>query len=85
MGLKLHFDSIPYLSKTTAKFQMIQCKDICSDFLAGSKVRIYEENGCFCRNCNYFFKKSFLRCPCCNGVTRHNSRKGSHQKQVCRI
>lgn len=33
----------------------------------------------------YYFKELFLRGPCCNGLTRHNTRNSREQKPVCRV
>ncbi len=64
---------------------MIHCKNTCKEFEKGNKTRIYTDNGCFCRNCDYYFKELFSRCPCCNGLTRHNTRNNKEQSKIYRI
>ncbi len=64
---------------------MITCKDACNNYNKGNKKKIYEDNGSFCRNCDYYFEDEFSRCPCCNALTRHNAKNSGELKQVCRI
>ena len=45
---------------------MNYCKNSCRKFEKGDNSRVYAENGCFCRKCDYYFKELFTRCPCCN-------------------
>ena len=61
------------------------CKNTCKNFLKGDNSRVYTENGCFCRNCDYYFKELFNRCPCCNTLTRRNTRNNKEQRTICRI
>ena len=61
------------------------CKNICEKYERGNKVWIYENKGCFCRNCDRYYRELFLRCPCCHYLTRQNKRSDSKRKEICRI
>lgn len=53
---------------------MSGCKNICSNYEKGQRPNVYENGGCYCKTCNYFFKQDFLHCPCCKFAVRHSSR-----------
>jgi len=36
------------------------CKNKCNTHESISKHKAYEEGGCFCKNCDYYFKEKFL-------------------------
>ena len=65
--------------------QVQGCKNKCKESEQISKGMVYKNGGCFCRNCDYYFKELFSRYPCCNGLTRHNTRNNKEQTQICRI
>lgn len=64
---------------------VLQCKNLCKNHAQGNKNRIYQENGSFCRNCDYYFEKWFIRCPCCNAMVRHSTRNRKDQDLLLRI
>jgi len=53
---------------------MTSCKNKCIDFKQETKHQVYQNGGCYCRLCDYYFKEYFLRCPCCNLRTRNKTR-----------
>ena len=64
---------------------MIHCKNDCKKYEQGTKATIYQENGSFCRICDYYFKEWYLKCPCCNGRMRHTTRNSKSQNQLSRV
>jgi len=54
--------------------QVQGCKNKCKESEQISKGRVYENGGCFCTMCDYYFKEKFLRCPCCNVRVRYSTR-----------
>ncbi|WP_148313052.1 hypothetical protein [Nitrosopumilus adriaticus] len=65
----------------------INCKNKCNTHESISKHRAYEEGGCFCKNCDYYFKEKFLRCPCCNTRVRYSTRSNKRklESEIARI
>lgn len=64
-----------------------ECRQKCSDFEPSSKQFTYENGGCYCRNCDYYFKEKFLRCPCCNTRVRYSTRSNKRrlESEVIRL
>lgn len=58
------------------------CKDKCREFEKASKPTAYQEGGCYCNNCDYYFKEKFLRCPCCNTRTRFSNRTNRARREL---
>lgn len=59
------------------------CKNQCLKYERGSKHRIYQTGGGYCRSCDYYFKGWFIRCPCCKSRVRHVSRMSLPKIENC--
>ena len=55
------------------------CNNKCKTHEQVTKYMVYQLGGCFCRNCEYYFKKKFLRCPCCNVQVRYSTRSNKRR------
>ena len=55
------------------------CKNICITYERLTKHTAYRLGGCFCINCEYYFKEKFLRCPCCNTNVRYSTRSNKNK------
>ena len=66
---------------------LTNCKNKCIKHEQSSKHKAYETGGCFCKNCDYYFKERFLRCPCCNTRVRYSTRsnKSKSDSEIIRI
>ena len=72
------------LSKGMASYS---CNSKCKTHEQVTKYMVYELGGCYCRNCEYYFKEKFLRCPCCNVQVRYSTRSNRRrlESEVTRI
>ena len=63
------------------------CKNKCITYERSSKHTAYRLGGCFCKNCDYYFKEKFSRCPCCNTHVRYSTRsnKNKQDSEIVRI
>ncbi len=57
------------------------CKNICNKFQMSSKKLAYNLGGCHCRNCDYYYKEKFSKCPCCNSKVRYSTRSNKNKKE----
>lgn len=66
---------------------LTECKHKCVVFESISKHKAYELSGCYCKNCDYYFKEKFLRCPCCNTRIRYSTRSNKirRESEITRI
>lgn len=55
------------------------CKNQCIIYEKSSKHLAYDIGGCFCKNCDYYFKDGFSRCPCCNSKVRRTTRSNRNK------
>ena len=63
------------------------CSNKCKTHEQVTKYMVYELGGCYCRNCEYYFKEKFRRCPCCNVQVRYSTRSNRRrlESEVARI
>ena len=71
-------------SKAMASYS---CNNKCKTHEQVTKYMVYELGGCYCRNCEYYFKEKFRRCPCCNVQVRCSTRSNRRrlESEVARI
>ena len=73
-----------FVTKAMASYS---CNNKCKTHEQVTKYMVYELGGCYCRNCEYYFKEKFLRCPCCNVQVRYSTRSNRRrlESEVARI
>lgn len=60
---------------------MTQCKGRCTESESATRHVAYHTGGCYCKICDYYFKKRFLRCPCCNMRVRYSTRSNKRRPE----